>query len=145
MEYASGKTDRVIAARLFEGEDIYECIESIAEKENIQAAVVMVTGGMRKGKVVVGPETDQPKIEPNIKDFSGPGEILGTGTIYWDDNGPKLHMHTAIGKGNETVVGCPRISCQTFLGLEVTIIEIKGIDGKRILDEKTGFNLLRFL
>ena len=144
MEYVVGKTGRIIAARLFEGEDLYEAIEEIAKKENVKSAAVLITGGFREADVVVGPETEEPKIVPNFRDFVGPGEVLGVGTIYCDDESPKLHIHTAIGKGDETIVGCPRGGAKTFLILEVTIIEIEGIKAARKLDEDTGFNLLRF-
>ena len=143
MEYAVGNTGRVIAARLVEGEKLYESIEGIAKKENIKSAAVFITGGFRKADVVVGPATETPKIVPNYKNFTGPGEVLGVGTIYCDDEGPKMHIHTAIGKGDEVVVGCPRGGASTFLILEITIIEITGIEAKRELDEKSGFKLLK--
>ncbi|MHC4264892.1 MAG: PPC domain-containing DNA-binding protein [Planctomycetota bacterium] len=144
MEYAVGKTGRVIAARLFEGEDIYESIEGIALKEDVKSAAVLITGGMRKGSVVVGPKVEKPKIEPHFMTFEGPGEVLGVGTIYWNNEEPKLHIHTAIGKGGNNLVGCPRGGATTFLVLEVTIIEIEGIQARRKKDEDTGFELLRF-
>jgi predicted DNA-binding protein with PD1-like motif len=144
MEYSIGKTGRIIGARLFEGEDLYECIESIAQKENIKSAAVFITGGFRNANVVVGPKSEKPKIVGNFKDFTGPGEVLGVGTIYCDDTGPKLHIHTAIGKGDQTVVGCPRGGAKTFLIMEVTIIEIEGIQAGRKLDAEKGLNLLRF-
>lgn len=144
MEYAVGKTGRIIAARLFEGEDLYESIENIAKKENIKSAAVLIIGGFREAKVVVGPKTEKPKIIPNFKDFAGPGEVLGVGTIYCDDKGPKLHIHTAIGKDGETIVGCPRDYTKTFLVLEITIIEIENIKAGRILEKDTGLKLLRF-
>jgi len=144
MEYAVGRTGRIIAARLFEGEDIYESIESIAKKENVKSAAVLITGGFRKADVVVGPKQEKPKIVGNFKTFAGPGEVLGVGTIYCDDEGPKLHIHTAIGKGDETIVGCPRGGASAFLILEVTIIEIEGIEAGRKPDKNTGLKLLRF-
>ena len=144
MEYSVGRAGRIIAARLFEGEDLYESIEKIAKNEHIKSAAVLITGGFRKARVVVGPKAEKPKIIGRFKDFDGPGEVLGTGTIYCDNEGPKLHIHTAIGKGNETVVGCPRGGAKTFLVLEVTIFEIDGIKAGRKFDEKTGLNLLRF-
>jgi len=144
MEYAVGRTGRVIAARLFEGEDLYEAIEQIAKKEDVKSAAVFITGGLRKAKVVVGPKQEKPKIVGNFKDFDGPGEVLGVGTIYCDDSGPKLHIHTAIGKGDETVVGCPRGGAKTFLILEVTIIEILGFEAGRKPDEDSGLRLLSF-
>lgn len=143
MEYSTGKAGRVVAVRLFEGEDLYECIEAVAKKERIKAAAVLITGGFRKAKVVVGPKQEKPKIVGNLKGFAGPGEVLGVGTIYCDDEGPKLHIHTAIGKGNKTMVGCPRGGAKTFLIMEVTIIEIKGVKAGRKYDEETGLKLLK--
>ncbi len=143
MEYQVGRPGRVIVMRLSEGEDLYESIETVAKKEDIRAAAVLITGGFRKANVVVGPKREKPKIEPLFKEFSGPGEVLGVGTIYSDDEGPKMHMHTAIGKGDETLIGCPRGGAKVFLILEVTIIEIEGISATRKLDESTGFKLLK--
>ncbi|MHC4068053.1 MAG: PPC domain-containing DNA-binding protein [Planctomycetota bacterium] len=144
MEYSVGKTGRIIAARLFEGEDLYRSVEQIATKENIKSAAVLITGGFRKASIVVGPKQEKPKIVGNFKNFDGPGEVLGVGTIYCDDQGPKLHIHTAIGKGSDTIVGCPRGGAKTFLVLEITIIEIDGLNAERKHDENTGLNLLRF-
>lgn len=143
MEYAVGKTARVIVARLSEGEDLYASIKEIATKEDIRSAAVFITGGFRKADVVVGPAVEEPKIIPQHRDFIGPGEVLGVGTLHWDDQGPSLHIHTAIGKDGEVMVGCPRGGANTFLILEITIIEIIGIDAKRVLDEKTGLKLLK--
>jgi predicted DNA-binding protein with PD1-like motif len=143
MEYAVGKTGRVIVMRLSEGESLYEAVHSVAEKEAIKSAAVLITGGFRKADVVVGPKEEKSGIIPNFKQFSGPGEVLGVGTIYWDDEGPKMHIHTAIGKGNEVIVGCPRGGASTFLVLEVTIIEIEGINAARKLDAESGVKLLK--
>lgn len=144
MEYSVGKTGRIIAARLFEGEDLYESIHNIAATENIKSAAVFITGGFREANVVVGPKQEKPTVVGEFRKFDGPGEVLGVGTIYCDNEKPKLHIHTAIGKADEAVVGCPRDGTKTFLILEVTIIEIDGLTAQRKLDEKTGLKLLRF-
>ncbi len=144
MEYAVGRTGRVIAARLFEGEDLHECVHEIAAAEKITSAAVFITGGVRVANIVVGPKQEEPKVIGESRDFLGPGEVLGVGTIYCDGAEPKLHMHTAIGKADEVAVGCARDGTKTFLTLEVTIIEIEGLDAERRFDEKTGLNLLCF-
>ena len=144
MDYRVGKPGRIIAARLYEGEDIYESIETIARKENIKSAAVLITGGLRKADVVVGPKQEKPKIVGKYMSFDGPGEVLGVGTIYWNDEQPKLHIHTAIGKDDKVVVGCLRGEVNTFLILEVTIIELEEIEAEREYDETTGLNLLKF-
>jgi uncharacterized protein len=144
MQYSVGKPGRIIAARLFEGENLYESIEQIAKEQNIKAAAVLITGGFRKAGVVVGPKQEIPEMIVDVKSFEGPGEVLGVGTIYCDSEGPKLHLHGAIGKGDETVVGCPRKWASIFLIMEVTIIEIENVTGFRKTDPSTGFNLLTF-
>jgi predicted DNA-binding protein with PD1-like motif len=143
MEYAVGKTGRTIVARLFEGEDVYEAIEEIARREDIHCGAVLITGGCRSADVVVGPKQEQPKIEPDFHTFAGPGEVFGVGTLYCDDAGPKLHIHTAMGRGGRNLVGCPRGGARTFLILEITIIEVIGVDAARRRDPVTGWNLLR--
>lgn len=144
MEYQVGNVGRIIAARLFEGENLYESIGRIARKEDVESAAVLITGGFREANVVVGPKQETPKIVGKFRDFTGPGEVLGVGTIYPDDEGPKLHLHTAIGKHDQTLVGCPRDKTKVFLVLEVTIIEITGLKAAREFDEKAGLKLLRF-
>ncbi len=143
MEYGVGRVGRVVAARLFEGEDVYASIEQIARQENIRCAAVLITGGLRKADVVVGPRRETPRIEANFRAFDGPGETFGVGTLYWEGAAPKLHVHAGIGKGEQMIVGCPRGGATTFLILEVTLIEIVGIDAARRLDPSTGWNLLR--
>jgi len=62
MEYSVGTTGRIIAARLFEGEDIYESVETIARAEDIKSAAVLITGGLREANVVVGPKQEEPEM-----------------------------------------------------------------------------------
>lgn len=142
MEYSIGSVGRVVVVRLSEGDEVYECIEGVAVKESIASAAVFITGGVRKADVVVGPKVEQPKIVADFRKFVGPGEVLGVGTIYSDEEGPKMHMHAAMGKGDNAMVGCPRGGANVFLVLEVTIIEIVGTTACRKLDEGSGFKLL---
>ena len=141
MQYSVGNVGRVVVARLFEGEELHACVDQIARQTQIRCAAVLITGGFRDAAVVVGPEREQP-IVPRFQPFAGPSEVLGVGTLYWDDAGPKLHMHTAIGKNGENLVGCARRDSRTFLVLEVTIIEITGIEASRRLDPASGMTLL---
>lgn len=144
MEYSIGRTGRVVGARLYEGEDVYACIEGIARREDIRAAAVWITGGFRRGDVVVGPKTEQPRIEPDRRPWEGPGEVLGVGTLYWEQENPCLHLHAGLGKRGDVVIGCPRGEVTAFLILEVTMIELLGVKGQRVLDPETGFHLLHF-
>lgn len=143
MEYGVGGIGRVVVARLFEGEDLYREIESIAWREDIRCASVLVVGGLRKARVVVGPKNPKGPIEPTWREFEDAREIAGVGTIFWDDKGPQMHLHGAIGRGDVTLAGCPRGGATVFCVLEVTIIEITGVDASRRPDPELGLKLLR--
>ncbi len=142
MDYSVGKIGRVIVARGRDGEDVYGEIERIAAKENIRCGVVILVGGLRSAKVVVGPKKPDGPIEPQFKEFNDAREIAGVGTIFCDDEGPKLHLHAGIGRGDEAIVGCPRGGAKVFCVLEAVIYEIEGIDAGRDLDPALGLKLL---
>ncbi|RLB13837.1 MAG: hypothetical protein DRG82_14915, partial [Deltaproteobacteria bacterium] len=67
------------------------------------------------------------------------------GTLFWDDEEPRLHLHVGVGRGNETLVGCARGGATVYLIQEVTIFEITGIEAQRLEDPETGLKLLRLL
>ena len=76
-----------LAARLFEGEDLYECIEELARKEGVKSAAVLITGGFRKASVVVGPK--QVPINAAVSKVTKIGGQLmsvGGGVRYWADS-----------------------------------------------------------
>jgi predicted DNA-binding protein with PD1-like motif len=68
---------------------------------------------------------------------------MGVGTIFRQDNEPRIHFHGAFGKKDMVKVGCLRGASETFLVLEVIILEIEGIDAKREFDPATGLTLLK--
>ena len=143
MEYEVGRIGRVIVARGFEGEDVYKEIESLASKEGVRSATVLLIGGLRRAKVVVGPKDPHGPIKPQFKEFDDAREILGVGTIFSDADGPKMHLHAGIGRGDEAIIGCPRGGANVFCVLEVIITEIEGTDAARVLDDQLGLKLLR--
>jgi len=56
MKYQVGNTGRIVVARFEDREDVIENLHSIAEKEGIKAAAFYLVGGMREGRIVVGPK-----------------------------------------------------------------------------------------
>ncbi len=142
MEYKIGKIGRIIAVKLSDGEDVYETIEKVARKEDIKSAAVIAVGGIKKAKVVVGPEDPTGKIIPMFQEFDDAREVVGVGTIFWDEAGPKLHIHMGFGRKDKTLIGCPRGGANVFCILEVIIFEIENVNGIRELDKDLGIKLL---
>jgi predicted DNA-binding protein with PD1-like motif len=143
MQYQVGNTGRVVVARFEDKEDILENIVKIAQKENIKSAVFSLIGGIKQGSVVVGPEKEEMPPQPIWRDIQESHELLGLGTIFWQQDEPKIHFHGAYGKRDMIKIGCLRGKSETFLVLEAIIIEIQGIDAQRELDPVSGLTLLK--
>lgn len=146
MEYTQGTLGRVFVARLHEGDSLYDAVHAIAEREDLHAAAVMAVGGMRRAKVVTGPEDPAAtKIVPHFEEFDDAREIVGFGTLFRQEGAPALHFHAGIGRGDSALVGCPRGGMSVFLIQEVVILELLGLDAAREFDPAYGVHLLKLM
>jgi len=143
MKYQVGETGRVIVARFEDGDKIIEGITRIATDEQIRAGIFHLVGGMKKGKFVVGPKSEELPPIPVWRELDESHEVVGTGTIFWQGDEPKLHFHGAYAKFDAVKAGCMRKEAETFLVLEAVIIEIKGVNAVRELDPASGMVLLK--
>lgn len=143
MKYQIGKPGRVVVARLEDRDDVIGSIVAIAKKENIRAGYVSIVGGMREGGIVVGPEKDEFPPVPVWRQLGESHEVTGFGTIFWQDDEPKVHFHGTFGKRDTVKMGCLRRDSETFLVLEAVIVEIKGVEATRELDPESGMVLLK--
>ena len=144
MKYRSGGIGRVFVSRFDDGEDFIAQLSELARKENVRAAVFFLVGGVKGGRVVVGPKGDEMPPDPVWDNISGNSEMLGTGTIFWDSNGPKAHLHVSVGRGGTVKTGCLRRDSSAFLVLEAVVMEITGIEAGRLPDPESGMQLLGF-
>lgn len=142
MKYQIGKTGRVVVAKFGDKEEILKNISEVAKKENIRNAIFYLIGGIRGCKVVVGPERDEIPPTPVWRDLKESHEVLGIGTIFWEEDIPKVHFHGAFGKRDMVKVGCMREISETFFVLEAVIIEMEGINARRKFDPSSGLSLL---
>lgn len=144
MDYRSGKINRVFTIRFDEGDDFLGELTNLIVKENIKNGWFHVIGGLREAGVVTGPKEPVVPPEPVWEEVQGARETLGTGSIFWDDDEPKIHLHAAMGHHGDTLTACVRKGTKVYLVLEVYLIEITGIDASRPWFEQGGFNRLTF-
>lgn len=142
MKYQVGKAGKVVIARFEDREDVLGNLTGIARKEDIKSAVFYLVGGMREGKIVVGPEKEEFPPKPVWKELKESHEVVGIGTIFPQGGEPKVHFHGAFGKRDMVKVGCLREMSETFLVLEAIIMEIEGVNARRDLDPVSGMALL---
>lgn len=147
MQYSSGSVGRIFVLRFDENDTIYAEIETLAAREHIASAVIWLIGGVKNGGVVVGPRnTDERPLNSMAEFFTDGREICGIGTVFrTGSDAPKLHLHAAIGKGTITLTGCPRKGLESWLVTEGILLEMHGVAAKRLLDEKSGMELLKIL
>ena len=145
MRYSEGGLGRVFVVRLEDGDTVPEAIEGLAGEKNIARAVCFLIGGIGgKSRLVVGPESEKemPPIPVTIP-LEGVHEIVGVGTLFPDEEGiPRLHLHAACGRGEETKTGCVRPGVEIWKVGEVVLMELTGSSALRKMDPETGFSLL---
>ncbi len=142
MIYKQGSFGRVFVLKFEDKDDLLGELKKIAVKEKIKAGTIMLLGGLRSAGIVTGPKEAVIPPEPLWVNVSDGREVIGFGTLFWNDKDPAIHLHGAVGRHHETLTGCIRKDSCVYLVVEAIITEILGIDGKRTLDEKTGLVLL---
>jgi predicted DNA-binding protein with PD1-like motif len=78
---------------------------------------------------------------PHFEGFEGGWEVFGMATIYPSTEGPKLHMHSALGRGLHSMTGCIRERAEVYLVVEAVLFEFSGLNARRAWDGKTGLHL----
>ncbi|RME65131.1 MAG: DNA-binding protein [Nitrospirae bacterium] len=145
MTYRTGRVGRVVVARFNDGEDLLEGLREIARKEDIRSGVCLILGGLKKGEFVVGPEGDDLPPKPMWRKIETSHEVIGLGTIFWDDTGPKVHLHGSYARADDVKLGCLRQSSEVFLVIEAIVLEIEGINAKRVFEPEAALALLNFI
>ena len=144
MKASEGKIGRVFVVRLEDGDVIPACIERFAAENGISVGHVILVGGIGGGDIVVGPKHSE-KMPPQsmLLPVDGAHEVVGVGIIAPGESGrPALHIHAALGRSGNTMTGCLRPGVTTWLVGEAIIYEITGAEVARVMDERSGFELL---
>ncbi len=142
MKYSQGSYGRVFLIKFDDKDNLLESLKNIARKEQVRAGTIMLLGGMRTAGIVTGPKEAVVPPEPMWLQVNDGREVLGIGTLFWKDDDPVIHLHGAMGREQETFTGCIRKDSSVYLIVEAVITEIKGIDARRVLDEKSGVVML---
>lgn len=144
MEYAKGSIGRVFTVRMEHGDDILHELEGLAKQEDICSAMFVLLGAVKEVDLVVGPKENMVPPDPQWDKLRDVNEVIGVGNIFLQNGNPKIHLHSAAGRGRESRVGCLRNASSVFMVVEVFIMEIEGINAIRQFDESKGFAPITF-
>jgi predicted DNA-binding protein with PD1-like motif len=142
MQYREGSYGRVFLLRFDDSDDLLEALKQFARKEQVRIATITLLGGMRSAGIVTGPREAVIPPDPMWTDFRDGREIIGIGSLFWKGEDPLVHLHGAVGRGQETVVGCLRRDSTVYLVIEAVIAEITGIEARKVVNEQTGLAML---
>ncbi|MFC1809530.1 PPC domain-containing DNA-binding protein [Candidatus Omnitrophota bacterium] len=144
MEYSEGKLGRIFYLRFDNEEAIYDALSDFIKEKSIKAGIIHFIGALKNTECVSGPKKTEVPPEPHWHSLPEAHEVMGVATIAWTNTGPKIHVHTAFGKGKEAFVGCIRGQSDVFLVIEAIVFEIDGVTALRREDKKLGINKLMF-
>ncbi len=143
MEYRVGRPGRMVVVRFGDGDDVLAGLAEVCRREDIRGAGFSLVGGMKRGRYVVGPETEAMPPVPVWRTLEESHEAVGFGTIFWEGDQPRVHFHGTYGKHDSVKAGCLRQESAAFLVLEAVITEILDVEAVRELDPASGMVLLR--
>jgi len=141
MQYTEGKPGRVFIVRVDHGEDLVATLMQFLTEHQVNSGYIRFMGALQSGRIVTGPETLCLPPVPHFESFSGGWEVIGMATITSDNNGPHLHIHASIGRGERVLTGCLRGEIITYIVIEAVVTELVGVDVQREQDPVTGLCL----
>jgi predicted DNA-binding protein with PD1-like motif len=142
MQYSEGTIGRVFVLRMDDGEDLIASVQRFVAEKKIESCMALFIGALRDGRAVTGPEL--PVIPPvqHFECFDSAWEVFGMATVYPSSSGPKIHIHSTLGRGRQALTGCIREHASVYLIVEAVLFELSGMSARREMDEKTGLHLL---
>lgn len=143
MQYTKGEINRVFVIKFEHNDDLLTELKNLIVKENIKAGIIFMIGALEKCNIVVGPEKISTPPKPIVKDLSDGKEILGIGTIFWNEGEPKIHIHAGIGRKEEVNVGCIRENAKIYLTVEAILVELN-TSVKKKFDKNIGIETIDF-
>ena len=108
MQYSEGSLGRVFVLRMDHGEDLIESLQKFLKEKRIESCAALFMGALCDGRAVTGPELPAVPPSPHYEAYESAWEVFGMATIYPSEEGPKLHIHSALGRGRESILGCIR-------------------------------------
>lgn len=144
MEYSQGNLGRTFIIRFDDGENLLEELKNLIKKEKIKAGTVQLIGALTSAKAVLGPHKKEYPPRPFWWEFDDAREIVGIGVFAWENDEPKLHLHSGIGHSSESKTGCIREKAEVYITVEAVIQEVVDVQVTRKLDKRYNASLLNF-
>ncbi len=125
MEYQESTVQRVFSIRFAKGDRIIEGLERLIKEKEIRAGTILFLGAFSKGSVVLGLRRYyRAPTDFNRTSFRDAQDVVGAGSIHWEEDRPKVLLQGGIGKEREVFIA--RIEEADVSGVEAVIFEFGG-------------------
>jgi uncharacterized protein len=142
MQYSEGRMGRVFVLRMDHGEDMIEALQRFLREKKIESAAALFMGALRDGRAVTGPWKPEVPPQPRFDAYQSAWEVFGMASVYPSVEGPKLHIHSGMGRGRKALLGCIREKAEVYLVVEMVLFEICGLGAEKAWDEGMQLFLL---
>ncbi len=144
MEYRTARIGRVFVIRFDHGDDVLAGIDRLVREERIKGAWFHLFGGIIDAEVVTGPKEPVMPPEPVWDRVEGAHEVVGLGSVFWEEKTPRIHCHTIFGHHGTTLCACTRRRAKVYLIVEAYLVELTDCEAGRPWFAEGGFNRLTF-
>jgi predicted DNA-binding protein with PD1-like motif len=142
MQYSEGRLGRIFVLRLDDGEDLIASLKKFVSEKEIASCMALFIGALKMGRAVTGPKEPTIPPVPHWEEYKDGWEVFGMATIYPSSEGPRLHIHSSLGKSREAMLGCVRERAEVYLVVEAVLYEFSGLNVRREWDPKMELYLL---
>lgn len=126
--------ERVFFLRMDHGEDLIGSLQKFLVEKRIESCTALFLGALRDGRAVTGPVEPLVPPSPHFESYESAWEVMGMATVHPSPEGLKMHIHSALGRGREALLGCIRQRAEVYLVVEVVLFEICGLGAERVWD-----------
>jgi len=138
MKYSEGSLSRVFAVTFEHGDMLIDNLKELIVKQNIRNGYIFMLGALGEGRLVTGPKNMELPTEPMWGGFDDGREIIGIGSIAWDEKAPHIHIHVAAGRAGDMLLGCLRDGGRVHIVVEAVLFEAAFDSLVRSFDSRTG-------
>lgn len=142
MKVQEGKIGRVFVLAFDHNEELLTPLKNFIIDKNIRAGFIQLLGAIQKGDIVCGPQETVVPPTPIKKEIQTANELIGIGSICWENDQPKIHLHAALGRAENALLGCIRGAAKVYITIEAMITEITGVTLTKNFKEELGLSTL---
>jgi len=143
LKYSEGSLRRVFALTFEHGDTLIDRLVEFVKEQGVRNGYIFFLGALGEGRIVTGPKDLELPASPMWGEFEDGREIIGVGSVAWEGDTPRVHVHIGAGRGGDVLLGCLREGGRVHIVMEAVLFEVAFESLSRGLDKLTGAHLPR--